>query len=91
MTSLFDHLQNPREQAVKKYFQEILKERCLGNKDIIEKISHYIITDRDLKELGSLVADLYESGYMKALDDYKDQLKELGLEVKIKAEENTSY
>jgi hypothetical protein len=37
------------------------------------------------------VADLYESGYMKALNDYKDQLKELGLEVKIKAEENPSY
>lgn len=87
MTHLFDHIRNPREHAVKQYFQELLKERCAKNKEIIEKISHYIVTDRDLKELGILIADLFETGYMKATEDYKDQLKGLGLEVKIKAEE----
>ena len=91
MTNLLDHINNPRGHAVKKYFEQILKERCGKNKDIIEKISHYIITDRDLKELGTLVADMFEVGYLKALEDYKDQLKEMGLEVKIKAEDNSSY
>ena len=39
--------------------------------------------DKELTNFSKLVGDIYQIGYLKAVDDYKDQLKKHNINVKI--------
>lgn len=54
---------------------EVLQERYADNQNIIHRISHYLVTESDIREFTKLVADLYESAYGRALRDYHTQLE----------------
>lgn len=69
--------------ALHKYMFDLLKEKYSQNVNIITRIGHYLATDSDLKEVSSLVADLYEKAYTKALMDYHKQLEAAGVKVAI--------
>ena len=84
--SLQQHLQSMgsiNAMAVRKYLSEILKDRYVKNQDIVERIVSVVITQRDLQEFGRLIADIYEVGFLKAVDDYRHVLGDMGREVKI--------
>ena len=62
---------------------EILKEKYPKHEILLERIGSALQTDKDLKEFFSLIIDVYEVGFMKAVDEHKEQLQKLGLGVKI--------
>jgi hypothetical protein len=74
---------NPRKQAVRKWLNEMLRERYPKHDNLVERMGHYLVTEKDLEDFNKFVADLYEMGYLKCLNDYKAKLKELGLNVKV--------
>jgi len=76
-------LSNPRSQYIKKSMFEILKERYGKNEQILERLSSHLIVEKDLKDFLAMIIDVYEIGFLKAVEDQKDQLKKLGLGVKI--------
>lgn len=76
-------LSNPRSHYIKKSMFEILKERYGKNEQILERLSSHLIVEKDLKEFLAMIIDVYEIGFLKAVEDQKEQLKKLGLGVKI--------
>lgn len=81
--SLFDVLQNPRGSAFKKVMYEFLKERYPKNEKIIERLSLQLNTEEDLHSFLKLTTEIFEMGYLKAVEDYRDQLTNLGLKARI--------
>jgi len=78
---------NLQSIAIKKYLFEVLKERYGRNDKFIERLSVIIATKEDFDNFGKMVADLYESGFMRAVDQYKEQFEKSGMKVNIVAEE----
>jgi len=76
-------MQNPQAAAVKKYMFDILQERYRRNERYIERMAAAALTKEDYDGIGSLAADLYEAGFMRAVDQYKDQLAKIGMKVNI--------
>jgi len=76
-------LSNPRSHYIKKSMFEILKERYGKNEQILERLSSHLIVEKDLKDFLAMIIDVYEIGFLKAVEDQKEQLKKLGLGVKI--------
>jgi hypothetical protein len=79
--------QNPQSMAIKKYLFELLKERYGRNERFIERFANTIGTKEDYDGLGSLITDIYETGFLKAVNEYKDQFTRLGMNVSVVPEE----
>ena len=67
----------------KKYIFDILQERYKIHEDVIDRMSHYLITEKDTKGFCQVIADAYSKGYMKAVNDYKEQLRKIGYNVDV--------
>lgn len=74
---------NQRIPAIKKMMFEFLKERYSKNDQIIERLAGVLQTDRDTQEFIKLMIDVYEAGYMKSVEDHRDQLTKAGIQVKV--------
>jgi|694.fasta_scaffold66360_2 hypothetical protein len=81
-----DFLQNQRNHYIKKNIFEILKERFSRNENLLDRILHYTVTEKDIKDLNQFVADIYEVAYLKCVDDHKKKFEELGYQVKVTAD-----
>ena len=82
--------QNVHSSAIKKYLFELLKGRYEKNERFIDRISSTITTKEDYESLGGLMADVFEAGFMKAYNEYKEQLAAMGMQVRIVPEERPS-
>lgn len=81
-----DFLQNHRNHHIKKNIFEILKERFSRNENILDRILHYMVTEKDVKDLNQLIADIYEIAYLKCVEDHKKKFEELGYQIKVVAD-----
>lgn len=80
-------LQNPKAVAIKKVIFELLQNSYGEFDDIISRLTTALITDKDATSFLSLLNKLYELGYLKAINDYKEQLKKLNLNITINSTE----
>lgn len=78
---------NPQTQVLKKYIFEIIKEKYAKHENIIDRLSVSLITRNDFEEFGRLIADIFESGYMRSLQEQKDILTKAGINVVVKPSE----
>jgi len=76
-------LQNPQSIAIKKYLFDILKERYNKNEKFIERLSSQTLTKEDYENLGILIADIFELGFLRAVDQYREQLLKMGVKINI--------
>ena len=83
-----EQLMNPRKHAIRKWLSEILKDRYTKHDSLVDRIGHHLVTNKDMEDFTKLVADLFEVGYLKCLNDYKDKLKVHGLNVKIATDQD---
>lgn len=81
-------LQNPKNIALKKYFYEFLKENYLEFDDLISRLAHHLVTDKDMTTFANLINKIYEIGYYRAASDYKEQLDKLGIKANIIIKKN---
>lgn len=79
--------QNPQSNAIKKHIFELIKERYSRNEKFIERMATGITTKEDYESLGRLITDLYEAGFIRAVEQYKEQFAKLGMKVSIVPEE----
>lgn len=75
----WNFLQNPLAFGLKRHFYEILQEKYIPNEQIIEWMAANTLTENQYEEIGKLVSNLYEAGYMKAVEDHKAQLESMGV------------
>ena len=65
--------QNPQSMAIKKHIFDMIKEKYVKNEKFIERLTTYVTTKEDYESFGSLLVDVYEAGFMRALDQYKER------------------
>lgn len=78
--------QNPLIYGVKKHLYEMLQHRYSKNEAVIEKLATQILTEPQYEEFGNLIAAIYESGYLKAVEDHKEQLEKMGYRANVVSE-----
>lgn len=49
--------------------------------NIIERVASAMITEKDVQEFGLLIGQIFEQGYKKAYQDYKEEIEKMGLKV----------
>lgn len=76
-------LSNPKSHYIKKSMFEILQDRYAKHEAMLERIAHSLATEKELRDFLAMAIDIYEIGFMKAVEDQKEQLEKLGLGVKI--------
>lgn len=74
---------NPMKMAIQKFMMEMLKDRYPNHHHVIERMCHYLVTEQDVKEFGSLIADVYQLGFLKASRDYTQKLAEQGFNLEV--------
>ena len=77
-------LTNPMGHVVKKYVFDILQERYGKHEDVLERISRSLVTRNDMENFGRLVAEIYEAGFFKAVNENKEAWEKLGYKPVIK-------
>ena len=65
---------------------DLIKEKYYKNEQIIDRLGTMLANDNDMKSFFTLVTDVYETAYMKSVQDHKEQLTQLGLTATIVAE-----
>ena len=78
-------MSNPKAFTLKKWFYDLLKLNYMAHDAIIERVATSLTTEKDLEDFGKLVGQVYEIGYRKAVEDYREQFEKLGLKVTIVA------
>jgi dsRNA-specific ribonuclease len=84
-----EYLQNPKGLILKKFMAQILIQKYPPYDDLLSRVAASLVTEKDLTSFANLVNDLYELGYTKAVEDYKEQLTKLGITVKVKSQEKS--
>lgn len=82
-SNLANYMANPRTFTIRKWMSELLKEKYAPHDPIVERIAASLVTDRDLKDFGSLITQVYEQAYRKAVSDYQTQVEQLGLKIHV--------
>lgn len=76
--SWFEYMRSPHSFAVKKYLAEMLKERYVKHDSYITRLTSTMNTGEDVEGFSKFIADVFEAGFMKAYNDYREELKKLG-------------
>ncbi len=77
-------MQNPKSMALKAFMQQALQNGYPAYEDVMSRIAVVLVTDNDLALFAKMINEIYESGYAKAVSDYKDQLNKMGIQVTTK-------
>ena len=82
-SNMLRYASNPRGFALKRWFAQILADKYSPHDNIVERVGMALVTENDLKDFGKLLGQVYEAGYMKAINDYKHQVEKMGIKVKV--------
>lgn len=70
--------------VLRKFMFQVLANKADNYDELITRIGFNLVTENDLKMFALMVNDLLEVGYRRAVEDYKGQLSEMGIEVSMK-------
>lgn len=62
----------------------VLQEKYGESEPIIDRLGLSLVTEDDIRGFFKMIVNVYETGYMKAVEDHKEQLKQMGLEARIR-------
>ena len=75
--------QNAQGIALRKHMFSILKDRYPKHDEFIERLAFNLQTQKDFERFNNFIADLYEMGYFKATEDYREVLEKVGYDVQV--------
>lgn len=82
-----DMISNPKGVVIRNYMLQLLgQEKFLKHQALIDRLAAVLPTASDIKELSEMFVAVYEIGYFKALNEYREQFQKLGYEVNVKRE-----
>jgi hypothetical protein len=81
-------MSNPQAHFIKKTMFELLRDRYTKHEQIVERVSHSLVTEKDTREFMQMMVDIYEIGFMKAVEEQREKLAQLGYGVKITGRTN---
>lgn len=78
---------NPKAAVVKNYLLQLLgAEKYQKHQSFIERLAMTLQTQSDLEDFSNIMMGLFEGGYYKALNDYKDKFAKLGYQITVSRE-----
>lgn len=77
------YLSNPQSHYVQKSMHQILKDRYVKHQDIVERVGVSLLTEKDIQAFLQMQIEIFEVGYLKAVDDYKEQLEKMGIKATV--------
>lgn len=87
MNNWMDAISNPKGMLIRNYMLQVLgQEKFLKHQAFIDRLGAVLPTSADIQELGQIIVGVYEQGYYKALNDYREQFQKLGYDVNVKRE-----
>lgn len=78
-----DLISNPSERVILHWLQQILKGNVKQHEIILKRIAKTLHTSQDLEDFGKLMTSVYETAYIRAVEDYKTQLRKAGINIKV--------
>lgn len=81
--NVMKYMSNPKAFTLRKWFYDLLKINYSIHDQIIERVSTSLTTEKDLEDFGKLIGQVYENGYRKAVEDYREQIEKTGLKVQL--------
>ena len=81
-------MSNPMAHHIKRSMFELLKEKYGKHEQIVDRIAHSLVTEKDMKDFIGLLLEIYELGFVRAIEEHKDKLAKLGLGVRITGRED---
>lgn len=88
-SNIRNYAANPRSFTLKKWFHELLKEKYIPHDHIVDRVAPSLVTEKDMEDFGKLIVEVYEKGYLKAVEDYREQFEKMGVKINIVAERPT--
>lgn len=79
-----NHFANAQTNHIKRTMFELLQEKYQSNEQIIERVAVSLATEKDIADFLKFTVDLYESAYMRAVKDHREQLEKVGLVANIR-------
>lgn len=86
--NLSEKILNPRKYAIRKWLSDIMGNRYVPHDPIVERVSASLTTNKDGEDFGKFVMAVYEAGYAKCLNDYKEKLEAMGIKVSMSSNQN---
>lgn len=74
---------NPRTIALKQFMFQILESKYPNYEDLINRAAFFLVTENDLNMFSKLVGEIYEKGYLRAVEDYREQLSKFGITINL--------
>jgi len=75
---------NPYRTVILHYAQKLLENRYGRYHDLLLRITNNIVTEKDATDFGQMFVDTWETGYMKAVEDYRKAVEAHGLKIEVK-------
>jgi hypothetical protein len=74
-----DLMTNPRGLMLKQFAAQLLEDRYPKYNELMERLSAVLVTDGDMEAFSKMLVDLFEKGYLRAVDDHRSRLAEMGI------------
>lgn len=76
-------LANPYRLAIQKYLHQILGDRYNKYHDLMQRMTHNVVTVKDATDYGKMLVEIYEVAYLKAVEDYRKTVESHGFKIGI--------
>jgi hypothetical protein len=67
-----------RQKILNDFLKNIIGEKSVEHKEIIARLSSFLIVERDVECFAKLCNDIFVNGYAKATMQYKEKVEEKG-------------
>jgi len=84
---MMNMLAGQQTHALKKYIFDMIPEKYHEHDEILTRSTANLVTQKDIEEFAKFVAVVFESGYLKAAEQYKENMENLGYKLDVVAPE----
>lgn len=82
----FEAMRSPHLLAIKKYIHQMLTDAgapyTKETDQLLARLGNSLVTQDDVESFGHFVVSIYEAGFLKSMEQHKEGLAKLGIEVK---------
>ena len=76
-------MSNQKVQAINLFLEKLIGKKLGLHQEVVQRLAIQLVTEKDLQQLAMLCNELYQEGYMKCFDHYREKLANSGINIKI--------
>ena len=81
--SLANVVSNQKIQAINLFLEKLLGNKVGLHQEVVQRLAVQLVTEKDLQQLAMLCNELYQEGYIKCFEHYREKLAASGVNIKI--------